>query len=122
MVAATRSGIGGQESLVRCLASPSKVGIERFSEVVAVDEVVAGVVRGVDVDHLDAAGVGFLEEFEDFEVLAFDEDVAGGVFVDALAGNWDEGAFAGDGGEAAGFAFAGPGEAEVFGGGKRTSR
>ena len=51
------------------------------AEVVFVDKVVAGVVGRVDVYHLDLAQVALLQEFQGFEVVAFDVEVLGGVEV-----------------------------------------
>ena len=76
--AAVGFGVGGEFlSFVVDLSGTAEVVFEGFGEVVVVDEVVAGVVGRVDVDHLDAAGVGLLHDLEHFEVFAFDEDVAG---------------------------------------------
>ena len=46
-------------------------------EVIVIHEVVARVVRRVDVNHLHLAEVRLLEEFEGFEVIALDIDVLG---------------------------------------------
>ena len=56
-----------------------------LGEVVVVNEVVAGVVRRVDVDQLDLAEVRLLEQLERVEVVALDEEVLRGVEVDGLA-------------------------------------
>lgn len=50
-----------------------------FTEVVFVDEVVACVVRRVDVDELDFAGVVLAQELQRVEVVSLDVQVPGGV-------------------------------------------
>ena len=55
-----------------------------LGEVVVVDEVVAGVVRRVDVDELDLAEVRLLEQLQRVEVVALDEEVLRRVEVDRL--------------------------------------
>ena len=68
------------------------VGFLALCEVVGIDEVVAGVVGRVDIDALDAFAVGGSQEFEDFEVFAFDDEVAVGfVGVDGAGRIEDEG-------------------------------
>lgn len=125
MEATVGFGVGGEFlSFVVDLSGAAEVVFEGFGEIVVVDEVVAGVVGRVDVDHFYAVGVGLLHDLEYFEVFAFDEDVAGvigavgvggSVGFEALSVDGSEGTLAGDGGEAAGFFFAGPEEAEAFG-------
>ena len=56
----------------------------RAHEIVGIDEVVAGVVRRVDIDHLDLAEIAFLQELEDFQIIALDVEVFGSVPVLAL--------------------------------------
>ena len=68
----------------RPLTRVLEVGPETLAVVVRVDEVVAGVVGRVDVDHLDLAQVRLLEKLQDLKVVAFDDQVLGGVPVDAL--------------------------------------
>ena len=51
----------------------------RAHEIVGIDEVVAGVVRRVDIDHLDLAEIALLQELEDFQIIALDVEVFGGV-------------------------------------------
>ena len=53
-------------------------------EVIMIHEVVACIVRRVDVYHLHLAHIGVLEQFEHFEVVALNIEVLGGVPVDAL--------------------------------------
>lgn len=71
-----------------------------FTEVVFVDEVVACVVRRVDVDELDFAGVVLAQELQRVEVVSLDVQVPGGVpvlatFLDGSQGLGD--GFAGRG-------------------------
>ena len=61
-----------------------QVVINILAKIVVVDEVLARVVRRIDVDELDLAQVGFLQQLEGFQVVAFDEQVPGGVEVDAF--------------------------------------
>jgi hypothetical protein len=69
----------------RCtIAVFAKPANRRLAVVVGVDEVLAGVVGRVDVDHLDLAQVGLLQQLENLQVVAFDDEVPGGVEVDAL--------------------------------------
>lgn len=83
-------------------------------EFVVVHEVVAGVVWRVNVDQLDLAMVGALEQFQDFEVVAFDVEVLGGVPVDAFVLLRAQGRGGGSLGLADGVALARPGERVAF--------
>ena len=56
----------------------------RAHEIIGVDKVVAGVVRRINVDHLDLAEIALLQELEDFQIIALDVEVFGGVPVLAL--------------------------------------
>ena len=51
---------------------------------VTVDKVIVGVIWRVNVNDFDLAQIGLLEELEGVEVVAFDEEVLGGVEVDGL--------------------------------------
>ena len=83
MVAPAGLGVAGEDvALGVDLARLLQVGLERLAVVVLVDEVVAGVVGRVDVDHLDLAHIGLVEELEHLQVLALDEEVLGGLPVD----------------------------------------
>ena len=78
-------GVGADLAAVTIdLAGELQVVSDIVAEVVRVDEVLAGVVGRVDVDELHLAGVGFLEELEDFEIVALDHEVARGVPIDAV--------------------------------------
>ena len=59
------------------LAGPGKVGIQAFGKFVRVNELLPGVVGRVDIDHFDFAEIRLLQQFQDFEIFAFDKDVAG---------------------------------------------
>ena len=58
------------------IAHASGVFIAAFGEFVGIDKgIVAGIVGRVNVNHLHAAGVGFLQDFQCFEVFGFDKHV-----------------------------------------------
>lgn len=85
-----------------------------FTEVVFVDEVVACVVRRVDVDELDFAGVVLAQELQRVEVVSLDVQVPGGVPVLATFLDGSQGLGDGFAGEAFRLAFAGPSELVAF--------
>ena len=87
------------------LAGAFQVVLERLGEIIIIDEVVSGVVGGIDVDHLHPVGVALSEDLEDFEIVAFDVEVVGVVFVDTFVLCGNEGTGAGLAGKAAGFPF-----------------
>ena len=66
------------------LAGILQIGLQGLAVVVRVDEVVAGVVGRIDIDHLDLAQVGLLQELQDLKVVALDDEVLRRVEVDAL--------------------------------------
>ena len=115
MEAAGVLGVGGGfKPLVVDLTGVAQIGVEGLGVVVGIDEIVAGVVGRIDVDHLHLAVIRLLEEFEDFQVVALDEYIAGGVPIDGFVGRGDEG---GEGRCLHGFesvSFAGPFEAVAF--------
>ena len=88
-----------------------EVVLDVVLKVVGIDEVLAGVVRRVDVDELHLAGVALLEELEDFEVVALDHEVLRGVPVHALLRAGAQRAGGGREGELPGAALAVPVEA-----------
>jgi hypothetical protein len=69
---------------IGCRSRSTGVRLQRLAEVVVVDEVVAGVVRRVDVDQLDATGVRLVQQLERLEIVPLDEEMAGGRCVDAF--------------------------------------
>ena len=48
-----------------------------LGEIVVIDEVIAGVIRRVNVNHFDPTKVSFAKDFEDIEVVALDIEVFG---------------------------------------------
>ena len=80
-------GVGILEQAVLVLVVHSHLRVFFFlraHEIVGIDEVVAGVVRRVDIDHLDLTKIAFLQQLEDFQIVALDVEVFGGVPVFAL--------------------------------------
>ena len=90
------------------LAGKFEVVLNVVLKVVGIDEVLAGVIGRVDIDELHLSGVGFLEELEDFEVVAFYHEVLGRIPIDAVFRAWTQGAGRGGEGELAGASFAMP--------------
>ena len=91
-----------------------EIRLQALAVVVGIDEIIAGVVRRVDVDHLDLAVVALLHEFQDFEIVALDDQVLRGVPIDAALGIGAEGCHGGrlDGAHRLGLA--GPLETEAL--------
>jgi len=80
-------GVGVLEQAVFVLVIHSHLLVFFFlraHEIVGIDEVVAGVVRRVDIDHLDLAEIALLQELENFQIVALDVEVFGGVPILAL--------------------------------------
>ena len=78
--------IGNQAAtLLVILAALCIVLATSFSEVVVIDEVVASVVRRINVDELHLAGVGLLQNLQRVQVVALDIEVLGGVPILRLA-------------------------------------
>ncbi len=81
-------GVGAlPDALLAHLPRIAQVVVQPLAVVVGVDELVAGVVRRVDVDHLDLAVVGLLQQFQHFEVVALDDEIPGAVPTHAFAGH-----------------------------------
>ncbi|HOU56446.1 MAG TPA: hypothetical protein PLZ82_05715 [Smithellaceae bacterium] len=38
--------------------------------------IIARVVRGIDINHLDLAEIAFLQRFQNFQIFAFDKNIA----------------------------------------------
>ena len=75
-------GVGVLEQAVIVLVIHSHLLVFFFlraHEIVGIDEVVAGVVRRVDVDHLHLAEIALLQQLKDFQIVALDVEVFGGV-------------------------------------------
>ena len=54
------------------LAAVSHVILGALCKVVLIDKIIAGVVRRVNVDHLNLAQICFLQELQHFQVIALD--------------------------------------------------
>ncbi len=67
------------------LLRPPEIVRDAVFEVIRVDEVMARVVRRIDVNELDVAVIVLLEHLEDLEVIAFDESIRRRVPVPGLA-------------------------------------
>ena len=78
-------GVGDQAAaLLVIVAALGVVLAARLGKVIVVDEIMARVVRRVDVYELHLAGVGFLQDLERVEVVALDVEVLRGVPVIGL--------------------------------------
>ena len=62
-----------------------------FAKIVVVDEFLAGVIRRVDVDHLDLAQIGFLQQLERIQIIAFDKQILRAVKIHAFFTAWTQG-------------------------------
>ena len=109
MEASVGLGVGDESSAgFVLLGGLEEVVLHAVGEVVVVDEVVARVVGRVDVDHLDLAEVGLLQELEDFEVVALDVEVFRLLEIHALGFAGAQRLVDGRVGGGDGFALAGP--------------
>ena len=107
-----------EEAVFVALADGFFVVLAALPVVVRVHEGIgAGVVGRVDVNHLHLAEVAALEHAQHFQVLAFDEHVAGVVPVHRVFGVGQQGGGGGALHLAAGGAFAGPAQLVVVGAG-----
>ena len=80
-------GVGILEQAVAFLTPLSALNLPLFAlhlKIIGIDEVVAGVVRRVDIDHFDLAEIALLQKLEDFQIVALDIEVFGAVPVLAL--------------------------------------
>src|SRR5438552_19009033 len=66
------------------LARVLQIRVKALSIVVRVDEVVAGVVRRVDVNHLDLAEVRLLKKLQYFKIVTFNDQIFGALKIHAL--------------------------------------
>jgi hypothetical protein len=64
-----------------------QIGLEAFCVIVRINEVIARVVRRVNVNHLDFAKISLLKNFENFEVVTFNDHVLSGVPIDTFVLN-----------------------------------
>lgn len=48
-----------------------------LSEIIVIDEVITGIIRGVNVNHLDPTEICFSKDFEDIEIVALDVEIFG---------------------------------------------
>ena len=46
-----------------------------LGKIVLIDKIIAGVVRRINVDHLDLAQIGFLQELQHFQIISLDVEV-----------------------------------------------
>ena len=90
------------------------VVLNRVTERVLVHEVVAGVVRRIDVDHVDLTVVRALQQLEYLEVVAFDVQVFSGIPVHAFLFEWAQRGCGWSLRLPDGVMFAGPGERIAF--------
>ena len=80
-------GVGILEQAVAFLTPLSALNLPLFAlhlKIIGIDKIVAGVVRRVNIDHFDLAEIALLQELEDFQIIALDVEVFGGVPVLAL--------------------------------------
>ncbi len=63
--------------------------VEISAIIVGVDEVIAGVIRRVDVNQLDLAEIRLLQKFQHFQIVALDDEIFSGVKVDDFSRRWD---------------------------------
>ena len=61
-----------------------QVGLQAFGVVVGVDKIIAGIIRGINVDHLDLAEIRLLQELQHFQVVAFDDEILSCVKINAF--------------------------------------
>ena len=78
------------------IAHASGVFFAAFGEFVRINKgIAAGIVGWVDVDHLHAAGVGFLQDFQRFEIFGFNKHVLRAVEIHRFFFAGNEGAGSG---------------------------
>ena len=54
------------------LTAVSHIFVSTLGKVVLIDKIVAGVVGRININHLDLAKIGFLQEFQHFQIIALD--------------------------------------------------
>lgn len=78
MMASVGFSVGGVFAVVVVqLVGVLKADLDEVGEFVGINKVFSGVIRRVNVSGFDFAVVGFLEQFENFQVIAFNEQVFG---------------------------------------------
>ncbi len=55
-----------------------------LGKIILIDKIVASIVGWVDIDHLDLAEVGLLEQLQGIQIIALNKQVLGGVKIHAL--------------------------------------
>ena len=83
-------GVGILEQAVFVLVVHSHLFIFFFlcaHEIVSIYEVVAGIIRRIDIDHFDLAEIALLQNFQDFQIVALDIEIFRGVPVAAVRFN-----------------------------------
>ena len=96
------------------LSAAGHVLVCGLCEVILVNEIIAGVVRRVDVYHLHFSEIGLPQEFEHLEIVSFDVEVPGAVEVHALGTAGAEGGCGRGVGVEYGVALVGPLKAVAF--------
>src|SRR5580658_6635319 len=93
------------------LPGEAQIVADAVPKVIRIDELVPGVVRRVDVDHLHLAAVALLQELQNLKILALDEDVLCGIPVDGFLAHGHQRCRARNLDRAHGVCFAGPSQA-----------
>lgn len=74
------------------LSSVFQISLQAFRVIVRVNEVISRVVGRVYIDHFNFTKVGLLQKLEDFEIVAFNDQIFGRVEVHAFFRAWSKGA------------------------------
>ena len=80
-------GVGILEQAVFVLVVHSHLCVFFFlraHEIIGIDEVVSGIVRWVDINHLNLAEIAFLQQLENFQVVTLNVEILGGVPINAV--------------------------------------
>ena len=96
------------------LPAAGHVLVRGLCEVILVNEIIASIVRRVDVYHLNFPEIGLPQEFEHLEIVSFDVEVPGAVEVHALGTAGAEGGCGRGVGVEYGVALVGPLKAVAF--------
>ena len=57
------------------LSAVSHIFVSTLGKIVLINKIVARIVRRINVDHLDLAQIGFLQELQHFQIVALDVEV-----------------------------------------------